>query len=502
MAPSRPLLLSVAALAAACNSVHDDLSRQLLQPPPTWLAEPKDVGLAAEPFEIALHGDASLTGFWIPHPDAAGRTIVLLHDEHSNASVMHPYYTFLHEAGFHVLVVDPRGFGKSRGEPSLRAWIYDLPAVFDWLHRRPDVDRQRIAVFGIGLGSTAAMWAAMARHGHAVVFEHLPSLRAILRESGEDGQPRGEFAVGMLAFAGLPEDFEPVDNAPMAKAKALFVTTQQELPRDREALLQAFAAYAGDKQLWVVPDAGQAPSAMFRHDGEYQRRITGWLRGALGGPAEQVDARCTKVASTAGGADWFEVQLTAAPADHGEPWAVETCVVGADGALSFHRCWVEGGKGSFRVRLAQPPRLVAAARVHEVVGDDEQGFQRKPSALARSAAAAAPLWPRIDALRHGTLPAAEYEALAADLATAEAAEPFHPALAAELADVWALVGTEWSRSGDPAKAARGVALLQRAVASAPSKPQLHVWPGASTTYGYPQAATIDAAKALLQRLGK
>jgi pimeloyl-ACP methyl ester carboxylesterase len=502
MALSRSLVLLAAAAAAACNSVHDDLSSQLLQAPPAWLGEPRDVGLAAEAFEVVLHSDASLTGFWIPSPTAEGRTVVLLHDERTNASVMHPYYTFLHEAGFHVLVVDPRGFGKSRGTPSLRAWIYDLPAVFEWLHERPEVDRQRIAVFGIGLGSTAAMWTVMARHASAAVFEHLPSLRAILQETGDDSQPRSEFAVGMLAFAGLPEDIEPVDNAPRAKVPALFVTTQHELPRDRDALLETFAAYAGDKQLWVVPGAGHAPSALFAQDGEYQRRIADWLRGALGGATEQVRATCQKVANTTDGATWYEVQLTAVPSDHQEPWAVETCVLAADGALSFHRCWVEGGKGSFRVRLPQPPRLVAAARVYEVLGDDEQGFQRKPSALARSVAAVAPLWPRLDALRNGTLPAAERPALATDLAAAETAEPFHPALAAELADVWVLFGTEWSRSSDPEIAARGVALLQRAVASAPKKPNLHVWPGASTTYGYPQATAIDAAKALLQRLGK
>ncbi len=503
MARIRPiLLLTTAALFAACNSVQNDLSKKLLQPPPGWLAEPKDLGIQAEAFEIVLHSEASLTGWWIPAENAQGRTVVLLHDETTNASAVHPYYTFLHEAGFQVLVVDPRGFGRSKGTPSMRAWIYDLPALFAWLREKPEVDQQRIAVFGTGLGSVAAMWAVMARHGTAAVFEHLPSLREILRESGPDGQPLDAFSLGMLEFAGLPEEVEPEDNAQKALVPALFLTTENELPRDRLALMRSYGVYKGDKQLWVIPDAGRAPNAMLMHDGEYQQRIVAWLTGALGGEREQVSATWRKNAAATSGGAFYEVALEATPTTHGEPWAVEACALLADGSSHFARTWLEGKAGSVRLRLPQEPQLVAATRVQAVLGDDEQGFQRKRTDIARAAATIAPLWPRIEALRNGTLPSAELDQFAADLTAAEAMEPFPARLQTELADIFARLGKVWAASEDATRKAQGVLWLKRAVAAVPEKPQLHVWQGPTTTYGFPQAEATDEARQLLRMLGQ
>jgi pimeloyl-ACP methyl ester carboxylesterase len=499
----RPLfLLATAASFAACNSVHNDLSRKLLQPPPGWLAEPQDLGIAAEPFEVVLHSEASLTGWWIPSAAAHGRTVVLLHDEYSNASVVHPYYAFLHEAGFHVLVVDPRGFGHSKGTPSMRAWLYDLPALFDWLKSKPEVDSKRIAVFGTGLGSVAAMWAVMARHGTAAIFEHLPSLRDMLRESGPDGEPLDALSLGMLEFAGLPEDIEPDENAPKALVPALFLTTENEQKRDRLALMRAYGVYAGEKQMWVIPEAGRAPNAMLTYDGEYQRRIVEWLNGALGDVKEQVAASWRKGAAATTGGAWYEIQLDATPATHSEPWAVETCALLADGSPHFARTWLEGAHGSVRMLLPQEPQIVSATRVFAALGDADQGFQRNRSEISRAAAAIAPLWPRIEALRNDALPATDLDQFAADLMAAEAMEPFPPRLATELADVFAKLGKAWVASNDANRKAQGVLWLQRAVAAVPEKPQLHIWQGPTTTYGFAQAEAVDAARQLLRTLGQ
>lgn len=493
-----PLLAAVLA-AASCGSLHQEVGRQLLRPPQGWLAEPADVGLRSEPFAIELHADASLTGFWLPNDRAAGRTVLLLHDEQTNASAMHPYYTFLHAAGFQVLVLDPRGFGRSRGTPTMDAWLYDLPKVFEWLRARPDVDRTKLAVFGSGLGSVAAMWAAANGYASAAVFESLPSLRQLLRQGGDGG--RDLFSAGMLEFAALPEDAEPVDNAPKAKVPALFVATEREPAAQRQALLAALAAYGGRGDLWALPEAGTAPNAFLVHDGEYPRHLAAWLQGALGGPAERIDAVVHSVAVPGSGTA-YDIVLTAEPAAHGEPWAAEACAVLDDGSLHFVRTWLDGATATVRMALPSAPVRVAASRVFEVVGDDDQGFHRKRTALSRAAAAVAPLWPKVVALRQDALPPGERDALGAALQAAEVEEPFPPRLCAELADAFAKIGTAWSSADDATKRAAGVALLQRAVASAPAQPKLHFWPGPdATTYGYPQQAAVDAAKVRLQRLG-
>jgi hypothetical protein len=139
---------------------------------------------------------------------------------------------------------------------------------------------------------------------------------------------------------------------------------------------------------------------------------------------------------------------------------------------------------------------VSAVRVPDATPDPQAVFVRKTTPLMRSASAIEPLMPRIEALRNGVLPPGDYWQLAADLAAAES-EPFHPRLLAELGDVWARLGKALASDTDPQQRALGTRLLQRAVAVAPEKPQLHVWPGASTTYGYPQQDDVDEARRLL-----
>lgn len=495
--PRRGAFLFALSLAA-CSTVQDDLSKQILQPPPGWLAEPAAAGITAEPFTIDLHSEASLTGFWLPNPAAQGRTVVLFHDEKTNASVMHPYYTFLHEQGLQVLVFDPRGFGKSQGTPTLQSWIWDVPELLAWLRARPDVDGERIGFFGIGWGAVTAMWAARTQGPcAALVVEDLVSPRALVRETANhDGSMLSALSTGMLEFAGMPEDIEPEDGAPRTKMPALFVGGELLPPREHGTLVRTFAAYGGDKQLWILPATRQAPHSLVTHDGEYQRQIGGFLQRALSGPGACVTASATKTAAASDGQAWYEVTV-AGPAAAGRQ-AVEASALLPDGSVHFVRTWLENGAARVRTRLPAAPIATGAIAVTgDVVEDPELLFVRTTSALARSAAAVEPLWPRIESLRNGVLSAAECARLADDLAAAEASSPFDPRLGAELADVFALLGRSLRQRPEEARRRQGQALLERAVASAPAQPELHVWPGASTTYGYPQQDAVDTARRLL-----
>ncbi len=489
-----PLVLAVP--FAACSAVQDDLSRQLLVPPPAWLAEPADFGLRAERFEVEIHSAASLTGWWIPHENGEQRTVVLLHDADTNASAAHPWYRFLHDAGFQVLVFDPRGYGRSKGTPTLLAWQQDLPELLDWLRERPDVDPARIAAYGTGLGSVAALWAARTQGLQALVLEHLPSLRDMLREAqGDDGSAFAAVRLGLTEFAGLPEELEPDDNAPRTNVPALFVATDGELVRDRKALVRTFGSYAGDKQLWVLQDTGRAPHGMLTHDGEYQARIAAFLRRALAGEPAVVTAATRKVDTARDGHDWWQVDVEMPPGAAAAGAAVEACAVLADGSVHFARAWL--GESRLRLKLPSPPVAAGAVVVPDAVRDQQTVFRRQGTERMRAAAAVDACWPRIQALRNDALPPAEHDGLRADLAAAAAAAPFPADLDAELADVHAKLGQSLAASGDPHQRALGQQLLQRAVAAAPVRPELHVWLGPNATFGYPQQQTIDAAKRLL-----
>lgn len=488
---------------AACSTVQDDFGRQLLQPPPGWLAEPADTGITAEPFEIVLHSEASLTGFWIPNEHAERRTVVVFHDGQTNCSVLHPYYTFLHAAGFQVCVFDPRGFGRSKGTPTMQAWIHDLPQLLGWLSARPDFDATRTAYFGTGLGSVAALWAARTqRQCAALVLEGVPSPRAIVRESvADDGSAVSAFTAGMVEFAGLPDDIEPVEGAPRLQIPALFLAGEFEPARDRIALGQTFRAYGGQKQLWLLRATHPAPHALLRHDGEYQRRIGAFLHAALGGAPAAMLASCSEVGRAGDGQTWFEVQASGPRADL--PVALEAAAMLADGSLHFGRGWLENGRGRVRLKLPSPPLCVGAADVAGATVDAERVWTADGTALARSATAIEPLLPRIDELRNDALTGSAKLELADQLdgvvGGADGSAPCHPQLETELADVFARLGTALLASDDPQLRERGTRLLQRAVAAAPPRPELHWWAGTTTTYGVPpdRDEALRAARTLL-----
>jgi alpha-beta hydrolase superfamily lysophospholipase len=68
------------------------------------------------------------------------------------------------EAGIAALTVDYRGFGISEGEPRQQAepWkiVHDLRAAIDFATTRPEIDAERIGIWGTSFGGGPAMVAA------------------------------------------------------------------------------------------------------------------------------------------------------------------------------------------------------------------------------------------------------------------------------------------------------------------------------------------------------
>ncbi len=98
--------------------------------------------------------------------------LVVMHGWGGNAEMMLPLAKPLHEAGYHLLLLDARCHGRSDDDSfaSLPRFAEDIEAGLDWLAQQPEVNKRALAVVGHSVGAGAALLAASRR----------PDIRAVV----------------------------------------------------------------------------------------------------------------------------------------------------------------------------------------------------------------------------------------------------------------------------------------------------------------------------------
>lgn len=284
------LALLLLLLATGCSSLERELSRQFLLPRRDVVARPDETGLAFE--EVWLNGADGTRrhAYFLPHPHARGRTVLLCHGSAANLTYYFPYWELLHAAQLNVLVWDYAGYGQSEGEALVSTLLPDARCALDWLVARPDVDARKIGALGISLGAIVAL--QLAAHDPRIAcaaVEDAASPRdnvdaALAREG------RGAFSrwlgTTLVEWLALPADCEPDENAARSAAAGkplLLITGELEAAIDRAATERAFAAADGRAQLWVMAATGHAPHGLLQHAGRYEEEYARFFRDALDG---------------------------------------------------------------------------------------------------------------------------------------------------------------------------------------------------------------------------
>lgn len=121
---------------------------------------PSDWGFAYENVAIPTSDGLRLSGWYLPSKN--GAAVILLHGYGANRQHMRSYAIMLASQGFGILMYDLRGHGESEGEIATYGWrdIDDVDGAIDYLFSRPDVDPQRIGIFGFSVGGQTALGAA------------------------------------------------------------------------------------------------------------------------------------------------------------------------------------------------------------------------------------------------------------------------------------------------------------------------------------------------------
>jgi pimeloyl-ACP methyl ester carboxylesterase len=154
------ILLSILAAAylAVCVWVLVNQEDMLFDPTPISETTP---GPGEEVFiPVGSGGDqGELHACWFPAADADAPTFLYLHGKTHNNSTHPEHAQWLQRLNYNVLMVDYRGFGKSRrgGKPNEAKVYEDAAAAWNHLTQKRGIKPQQIFIYGHSLGAAIAV---------------------------------------------------------------------------------------------------------------------------------------------------------------------------------------------------------------------------------------------------------------------------------------------------------------------------------------------------------
>lgn len=472
-----PLLLCP--LIAGCR-----LDSQFLKPVDRWLVEPDAVGLPYETFELATGPHTSVHGWFLPNEDSDGRTVILCHGSGANISFYHPYYSLLHEAGYHVVLFDYRGYGQSRGEVNIAALFDDTETVLEYVIGHEEVDANKLVLFGTSLGSIVAMRSA-ARHPElaGLIIENAVSPRAALNAAL--GWPLAALAQTML----MPSRLEPANNVEGVTCPLLFICGAWDPALDQH--LAVVDRATGSTASWIQPETGHAPNGLLEHELEFPVAVQRFLAACIEGRNPRV---CVRRVSEGRGElalrDWCGER----------PVAVQLTLIDATGNCEFRSVWLDEDTMEF-----EWPESVARAHAWPyrfvLDGDATKAWIRKRGPLAKAEDTMRTLRAIADLVRTESTSLQDARLFVEELSTFEEAHgPLASMAQTELIPEFVLVAEALLESKGTEDAERGRRLLERALVAEPVVPAAHYWPASAYRAGFRGRTDVERARARLVAL--
>lgn len=249
---------------------------------------PADAGFAYETVQFTGGDGVTLTGWYIPSQN--GAAVILLHGYDANRLQMLKHSNYLAQHGYGVLLYDLRGHGGSGGDKRAVGWpdVPDVAAAVTFLTDKPEIEANRIGIFGFSVGGQIAIRAAA----------ELESLQAVVSDGSAMVDNRdsplpnsvmeGVFYVGNFVFykgmalrSGMPAPAsvrETIGN--IAPRSILLVATGGADGIEQRINKAYFEAAQEPKQLWGIPEAGHGTGFRSRPE-EYETQLITFFDEAL-----------------------------------------------------------------------------------------------------------------------------------------------------------------------------------------------------------------------------
>jgi hypothetical protein len=273
------IIVVVAVLALAALLLAGCVERMFFYPDSAQYTRPQQFGLQHEDVEIVTADGLRLHGWWLPAGGAARGSVLHLHGNAANVSNHLPLVAWLPAAGFNVLMLDYRGFGRSAGKPTLDGVVEDAAAALRFLRSRPDVDAKRLIVLGQSLGGATAL-RLLARDSDGVRLAVIEAAFASYRGIARDAALRSVVLAPLLPLAlpSLPaRQDDPLTVLPGIRVPLLIVhgTADEVIPFSHGEQLAA----AAPKAEFLRIDGANHMESLLRPD--IQRRVTEAMTVAL-----------------------------------------------------------------------------------------------------------------------------------------------------------------------------------------------------------------------------
>jgi fermentation-respiration switch protein FrsA (DUF1100 family) len=248
------------------------------QPHKMIVSTPGLYGIDYQPVELKAADGTGLFAWFMPARGEAQATVLYLHGNAENISAHFANVAWMPAAGFNVLALDYRGYGGSEGRPSLDGVQLDIDAAIRTLLERPDVDPERIIVFGQSLGGALAIHYV----AHSTYRSHI---RAIIADSAfadyrlvAKEKMAGLFITWPLQW--LPDYTVDNNYSPRAAVAAVSPIPLLLIHGERDGIVPPhhsqllFDSAQQPKDLWSIPDSGHIQAL---RNAPVRKRLTEFL---------------------------------------------------------------------------------------------------------------------------------------------------------------------------------------------------------------------------------
>jgi uncharacterized protein len=252
---------------------------------PRWAIDESAVGIPHEEIRVATRDGRKLSAWYVPSRN--GAAVLLSHGSGGSRGRIPAHVRMLARHGYGVLALDNPGNGESEGhsnglgdnvQPAIAAGL-------DYLARRPDVNPDRVAGFGVSLGGEVLLDAAAHDRRLAAVVSDGATRPVDAGKANPKGalERAAEWVIGqsVRTISGMKPSPSLVGIMPAIAPRPVLLVAGGGFPDEIPASRVYRDAGGSSVELWELPDTGHT-AGLRKHPAAYERRTVGFLDRALG----------------------------------------------------------------------------------------------------------------------------------------------------------------------------------------------------------------------------